>query len=263
AKRHSLSAYFVCQARMWALLDVGRREEALEPFLRCLELLRWNKAISKSLPGERRLKVDSINGFTDALLPTWFDAEMAKAQLPGASDAVKAMESGKPAGVYYYYGTLALAAGKLDVAERVFKAVPNDNARFASLRKIISAQQALAAGDPAAAIQQLDAISAQKSAAEESMALYWRGMAQLKAAQNEASLRQAALTFLRLAAKFETARPDFAAAGLANASQIAESLKDEKQAVILRKELMDKYPQTYHALQITGKENNNESQQKE
>lgn len=262
AERHSRSAYFVCQAHMWALLAHGRREEALGPYLRCLELLRWNKKISETLPGERRLDVDTDNGFTNELSPTWFDSKKAKAQLSKASAAVKGMESGKPVGVYYYYGTLALAAGNRKVADRVFKAAPSDSARFAPFRQIIAAQLAINSGDPAAALQQLKAIPPGKSDLVDSMALYWRGLAELKAAQDEEEQRQAALTFLRLAAKYQKTRPDFAAAGLAEASQILKSLKEEKQAGILRKELVDKYPNTYHALQISGKEQD-DSPQKE
>ena len=80
ADRESPTAYMVVQALMWGRLAAGRREEALEPYLRCVEYLRRMKG-SVSLPGERRLAHDPKTGLSPELLPVWFDERAAQTAL--------------------------------------------------------------------------------------------------------------------------------------------------------------------------------------
>ncbi|MEX2026554.1 MAG: hypothetical protein WEH44_04625, partial [Pirellulaceae bacterium] len=57
--RQSQSAYLVCQSLMWGRLAAGQREAAVEPFLRCVDLLARDVADPRRLPGPRRLLVNA------------------------------------------------------------------------------------------------------------------------------------------------------------------------------------------------------------
>jgi hypothetical protein len=76
-QRRSETAYLVCQGVMWGRIADRRREEALDPYLRCFELLRAAQGNTVKLPGERRLQVDLESGLTPELLPVWFDRAAA------------------------------------------------------------------------------------------------------------------------------------------------------------------------------------------
>jgi hypothetical protein len=57
--RQSPTAYVVCQAVMWARLANGRREAAVEPYLRCVTCLRSLPKQQVDLTGNRGLRMGS------------------------------------------------------------------------------------------------------------------------------------------------------------------------------------------------------------
>ena len=71
--RQSQTAYLVCQATMWGRLARGKRESAVEPYLRCLELLRSGAAQEALLPGSRRLAAGADAPYCLDLAPIWLD----------------------------------------------------------------------------------------------------------------------------------------------------------------------------------------------
>ena len=77
ADRDSPTAYMVIQSLMWGRLAAGRREDSLEPYLRCCEYQRKPGRTQVSLPGQRRLEFDPETGLSSDLVPIWFDAEAA------------------------------------------------------------------------------------------------------------------------------------------------------------------------------------------
>ncbi|MBW3597443.1 MAG: hypothetical protein KY475_09230, partial [Planctomycetes bacterium] len=113
-QRRSETAYMVCQAVMWGRLAVNRREEAIEPYWRCFELLRRAGGNSIDLPGDRRLQFDPETGVTSELLPVWFDADAAGKVLDDVLNAAAQLSKPLPEATRIYYGTLALAAGEND-----------------------------------------------------------------------------------------------------------------------------------------------------
>src|SRR5205807_7500840 len=121
------SAYLVCQATMWSRVASGRREAAVEPYLRCYELLRSRIASSGSLPGTRRLKTDSATAISPELAPVWFEREAAKAALQPVQQAIRDLAQPRPVGAYVYYGTLAVAAGETPEVERMLPLLQGAN----------------------------------------------------------------------------------------------------------------------------------------
>ena len=125
ADRESPTAYMVMQSPMWGRLAACRREDSLEPYLRCVEYpQRRNGPVS--LPGERRLAHDPKTGLSTELLPVWFDERAAQAVLPTVFQAIGRMQRPRPEGSNIYYATLALAAGQPEQADRALTALSAD-----------------------------------------------------------------------------------------------------------------------------------------
>jgi hypothetical protein len=238
AERRSETAYMVMQALMWARLAEGRREAAVEPYLRCYEYLKATRA-GGNLPGERRLAFDPATAVSSELPPVWFDADSAKAALPGVYQAVLAMQQPRPAGTLVYYGTLALAAGETNVALRMLQGVPDQPRLTAELRDIALA------GATVRLETSLDKLLPQNRP----LALYWLGLA--KTADKDEEVRRAGvLQLLYLPALHGKQFPDLAGAGLYHAMQTLAELGDAKGSVEVRKELLVRYPQTVHAARV-------------
>jgi hypothetical protein len=152
AGRTSDTAYTVLQALMWGRLAVGRREAALSPYLQCYDILRRRAKAEIRLPGERRLKLDVKTALTPDLLPVWFDAQAAKAEMPHVQQVIRGMQE-RPDGVVLYYASLASAAGDDPTAESTLEKVQATDIAIAGLRGIIAAQREVLSGTtPAVAV---------------------------------------------------------------------------------------------------------------
>jgi hypothetical protein len=246
SQRKSQTAYLVCQATMWSRLAAGRREEAVEPYLRCFELLRSGAARSASLPGSRRLQADPATAVSPELVPVWFDAAAASSALPGLQEVIRAMSQPRPQGVYIYYVSLALAAGDQAEAERVMGSLRGESAAIAAWRDLLSAQQEMIAGAPGAAVRRLRTASGELPQAGHLAALYWLGLADAQSS-DETACRDGILALLTLPAAYGDEQPELAAAGLYHAAAALAKLKDERGAAALRNELTTRYAGTRHA----------------
>jgi hypothetical protein len=246
APRRSLTAYMVCQALMWARLSSGKREAAVEPYLRACELLRSGAIRAADLPGERRLAIDPATGLSSELTPVWFDAAAAKAALPGVQQAIRGMTQPRPEGVYVYYATLALAAGEPAEAERVLASLRTSEPVLAQWRDVILAQREVQAGAPGAAVATLQSQRGELVDACRPAALYWLGQAQLQSAE-AGTVSDGLLDLLTLPAEYATRDRELAAAGLYQAAAALDKLKDASGAAALRQELARQYGGTHHA----------------
>ena len=243
AERQSQTAYMVCQATMWSRLAAGRREAAVEPYLRSLELLR-TRAARGELPGDRRLQFDDKTGLSPDLMPVWFDAASAKAELPGVQQAIRRMTQPRPEGAYVYYASLALAAGDAAEAQRVLPSVRGDDPLAARWREILLAGQEVRAGSPGPSVQALAEALDSLPATCRPAALYWLGLAGLQSA-DEALIRDGILHLLAIAADHHREQPELAAAGLYHAAAALDKLKDDRGAAAVRYELTSRYGGTY------------------
>ena len=247
--RHGKTAYMVFQGLMWARLEAGRREEAVEPYLDCYEHLRAVGPAKAALPGKRRLALDLKTGMTPDLVPVWFDPKAAAAAMPKVFEAVKRLKKPLPEAARIYYGTLALSAGQQETAIKVLGGIQDDRPAIVQLRDIALAQQEVLAGRPGEAVRRLESSLAKMDPANRSLATYWLGMAKVTGVQ-PATQREGVLQLLYLPALYGKTSPDLAAAGLYRSSKALAELKDAAGASSLRRELLARYGQTFHAARL-------------
>lgn len=249
AERKSQTAYMVCQAVMWSRMATGQREAAVEPYLRCLELLKTGAARAGSLPGNRRLEFESQIGISPDLLPVWFDADAAKAALPGVEKAIRGLSQPRAEGAYVYYASLAFAANDFAAAERVLGSIRGETAQAAHWRAIILAQQELSAGSPGSSTSALRAAAHSHPDSCRPAALYLVGLADSQS-PDEATCRDGILALLTLPAEYGRSQPELAAAGLYHAAAALDKLKDDRGAVAVRYELTAAYASTQYATRL-------------
>jgi hypothetical protein len=249
AERRSQTAYMVCQAAMWSRIASGRREAAVEPYVRCYELLRSRAATINGLPGSRRLQTDPATAISAELVPVWFDAAAAKAVLPGLQAAIRSLAMPRPEGVSIYYASLALAAGETAEAQRILSAMTSDDPQLAAWRDVLAAQQELAANSPGTATSELRARLDSLPGTSRAGALYWLGLADSQGTDAERS-KDGILLLLTLPAEYVQEQPELAAAGLYHAALALAKLKEERGAAAVRGELAGRYGGTLHAAKL-------------
>lgn len=244
AERTSATAYMVFQALMWGRLAAGQREAALEPYLRCHEYLRVSNKTGDSiaLPGRRRLRVDMQTGLSSELPPLWFDVQQARQQLQPVARVISQMQKPRPPGARVYYATLALTAGRIELARSVL----TDLNGLDALKNIIAAQADFLADKPALAIQQLEPLGKQLPLSQQTLALYWRGRARSVSSEPD-NQRLGLLDLLRIPAAYGERFPDVAGAALYEVMQSLARQGDIAGSIAVRRELMDRYGQTWHA----------------
>lgn len=245
AGRSSDVAYMVMQATMWGRLAVGRREEALWPYLRCYEVLRARRTTRIPIPGERRLDFDPQTALTAELAPIWFHAEAAKSELPRVLEVIRTMPE-RPDGLYIYFATLAIAAGDDATAQRALTGVRSTDGSVAELREIVAAQREILSQQPAAGIAKLQVLLASISSANKPLAWYWLGRAELMSA-DMATRQHGVLDLLRIAALAGGTQPELSGAALFEVIQAFAEMQDVRGSAAVRAELLSKYGNTYHA----------------
>jgi hypothetical protein len=244
AGRRSDTAYMVCQALMWGRIASGQREAALEPYLRCFDWHRRCQAEGRRvpLPGDRRLQLDLERGLTSELAPVWFDGAAAKKALPGVTAAIEALNSPRPPGIYAYLATLALAADRPEVAARAVKNLQG----METMQAIIAAQAEVMKSQSGPGVELLREQIRELDAEMQPLALYWLGRARLVDSDRRVR-EEGLLDLLKIVAVFGDAQPELAAAGLYEAMQILARDGDSKGSIAVRRELLDRYGQTWHA----------------
>jgi hypothetical protein len=263
-ERKSQSAYLVCQAVMWSRLSTGKREAALEPYLRCYELLRTRAAVSGGLPGPRRLNTDAATAISAELAPIWFDAAAAKEELPKVQQVIRGLSQPRPEGAYVYYASLAIAAGEKSEAEKVLPLLMTGDMVWwrklveaeAELRPLFVLDHAGKTQDPhpnplpegegtgGSLLRRLTEIQDSLPRACQPVGLLLQGMASTQLA-DENDVRAGVLALLTLPAKSAAEQPELAAAGLYHAARALDKLKDGREATILRQELRSRFAATH------------------
>jgi hypothetical protein len=245
------TAYVIVQSVMWGRIAAGRREEAVEPYLRCYEILRARKSAANALPGQRRLQFDPETGLTPDLLPVWFNTASAKNALPGVFRRIAEMPKPRPEGASIYYATLAIAAGDDASASKVLSVITSDQPAIAELRVIVDAQREVMSGKPGIAVAKLGISASQMKPENQPLAWYWLGLGKLRDSSNDVK-KAGMLQLLRIPALAGRQHPELAGAAL---FQVMEALAAQGRAsdsVAVRRELLERYGQTYYALQVRG-----------
>lgn len=244
ANRWSDTAYMVCQALMWGRIASGQREAALEPYLQCFQWHRKCRSQGRKveLPGERRLQVDLARGVTAELAPVWFDQPAAAKALPAVAAAIRALETPRPPGIRVYYGTLALTAGQPETAAKALEGLEGMEA----MKAIIAAQDEVMRSEVGSGVERLRSQLGDLDAETQPLALYWLGRAKL-IDSNRQVREEGLLNLLKVVAVFGDKQPELAAAGLYEAMQVLARDGDSKGSIAVRRELLDRYGQTWHA----------------
>jgi hypothetical protein len=249
AARDSETAYMVKQALMWGRLAAGQREASLEPFLRCLKYLRDRESAKIALPGERRLRFDPLTGLTPELIPIWFDARAAKEGLPEVFQRIAEMSWPRPDGVYIYYASLALAAGEDAAAVKALGAIQGKQPAITELRLILDVQREVLRSEPGVATASLLASREALSPSNRPLALYWLGRGAVGGSDEQLRLR-GALDLLRIPALYGRGSPELAGAAIYQVVGFLSAIGDERGSAAVRKELLERYGQTYFAVKL-------------
>jgi Cu+-exporting ATPase len=248
APRTSPAALAVCQAVMWSRLAAGQREAALEPYLRVWDVLRKNAASLDDLPGTRRPPIDLASGLTEELLPLFFDREQARLYWPPVQTLLGQL-SAPPEGLRLYGAALALAAGQHDAARRMLAEVRSAQMPVAGWKLVLLALDELEAGRPDAAARQLAEQRDALPRACRGAALLVLGRIDTES-EDPQQVEAGLLTLLTLPAAHGAQRPELAAAGLYHAALVFDKLKEEAAAAALRRELLGRWPSSFHARQL-------------
>lgn len=244
--RKSATAYMVIQAVMWARLAVGKREGAVEPYLRAFDLLVAEK-IKPDLPGNRRLQFDAATGMTSELLPVWFNEKEAAAAFTEVSEAARTIKTKTRHGLYAYAVSLAIAGKEFSRVGPLLATLENGNDEIKQLHAIFELQLAVAQGkDTGPAVAKLAPLKAKLTGVAKPVGWYTIGNAQLKSS-DLSQQQQGILNLLRLPAIYHQSNPEVAAAGVYQAMKAFQSQDRLTDSIALRKQLLTKFGATQHA----------------
>lgn len=242
APRQSQTAYLVCQSLMWGRLAAGQREAAVEPFLRCVDLLAREVADPRRLAGPRRLLVNADSPVCGDLPPVWLDRQAAKEVLPAVQTLIKEMPMPRPAEAYIYYASLAATAREFDEAAKVLDAIADASGGARHGRDVIRGQIEIERGRPASAAA-LDAAEKAGPPAVAALAQYWRGLRFL-AAKDADQKQDGLLSLLSIPANDKGDQAELAAAALHQSALALAELGDAAGAAAVRRELATRYGAT-------------------
>jgi hypothetical protein len=242
APRQSQTAYLVCQSLMWGRLASGEREAAVEPFLRCVDLLAREMADPRRLPGPRRLLMDDDSPLCGDLPPVWLDRQAAQEVLPAVQSLIKEMPMPRPAEAYIYYASLAATAGEFDEATKVLDAIGDESGGARHARDVIRGQIQVERGRPASAVA-LEAAEKAGPSAVLALARYWRGLGSV-AAKDADQKRDGLLSLLSIPANDKGDQAELAACALHQSAAALAALGDAGGAAAVRRELVTRYGAT-------------------
>jgi hypothetical protein len=206
-------------------------------------------AAASDLPGNRRLRYDPDTALSPELIPVWFDAEAAKQAMPGVLRAVAAMRKPYPEGARVYYATLAMTADETDEAVNVLNGVSGRQPTLAQWLTIARAQLEIIDDQSGPAVEKLESSLDRLSKDHKPAALYWLGLSKI-ASRDEHVRREGTLHLLCLPALYGETQPELAGAGLYQAMVALDKSKDAKGSMTVRKELLLRYAQTFHAARV-------------
>lgn len=236
AERTGASAYLVHRALMKGRLAQGRREAAVEPYLRCLAYVWGNAEDRAEIPVEQALKYEAATGVSNELLPLWLDGDAARAALAGVRRAATQFPEPRPEGLRVYFATLALAAGDRETAERVGSQIAPQSGPVGDWRDLLLAALEPEGATVGPAIERLAARLDQLTGAARPVAYYWTALPLLRSSQ-PATQQDGILRLLHLPALYGAEHPELAAEALRRAAEAFEAQGDAVSATAVRSEL--------------------------
>jgi hypothetical protein len=231
------SSAMVCAALVRGRIALGRREQSAVPYLHYLSRIEGSENATNLLPVDPQTKICA------ALMPVWFDRQLAQEQVPLVLQALRVVGT-YPREFHLYTGSLAIAAGESETTDKALKALNAADPIQADFITILQAQQHVTAGEYPQAIEKLAKLTTSELPPLRVLALYWSGVAASN--QTGRARMQGALTLLRIPASYADQFPDLSAAALYEASKAVEADGSSDSAQLLRKELLGRFPETWH-----------------
>ncbi|UUO08004.1 hypothetical protein M4951_06725 [Blastopirellula sp. J2-11] len=257
AERNSETAYLVCQATMWSRQASGRPAAALEAYFRSLKMLRGKAGLTGKLPGRRKLSFDAATGLSPELEPIFFDVEEAKSALPLVKAAAQDLQTPLPQATFIYVGSLAIAAGDMQLADKSFENLRADNALISDWRVIAPALRDLARGEDDQVIVQIEARLPGMHPFNRSIAHYLLGTARM-ADGMQSAVQRGVLDLMYVPAMEGTQRPELSAAALYQSMTALQKAGETSQAASLRKEILANYSGAYFGQRLRDQINRGE-----
>lgn len=236
AERTGASAYLVHRALMKGRLAQGRREAAVEPYLRCLAYV-WERLEGRpEIPAEQTLPFDAATGVSSELLPIWLNGDAAREALAGVRRAATQFPEPRPEGLRVYFATLALAAGDRETAERVAGQISPQSGPSGDWRDLLAVMLEPETEMIGPAVERLATRLDQLTGPVRPVAYYWTALPLLRSAQP--TLRHdGILRLLHLPALYGAEQPEIAADALRRAAEAFETSGDATSATAVRGEL--------------------------
>ena len=231
-------------------IQSGQRAAAVVPLLYYMKLAAAN--VAEKLPSAIQLSIDQQSKVCNSLLPVWFDPDAAKQQLPFLLESLKTVR-GYPREFHVYTGSLAIAAGDKESAEKALSAL-GDQGTQGELKEILYAQSELAQGNKESAIARLRKFTESDTTPIRILALYWTGVAKSRGSNRERM--QGALTLMKIVAAYGDQFPDMSAAALYQAGKAVDFGEKDSQSESLRREIQRAFPDSWHGRLLAEKKQN-------
>jgi hypothetical protein len=249
--RRGPTAYLVNQAAMWGRLAQGRREEAVASYARCLALLAEDPTVADRLPGKRRMAIGPLTGLVGDISPVFFDSAVARTAYEEVVALIRERNLRQP-GVYAYAAALAVAAGEIDVAEKVQGSLQGAGAEIASLKELLALEIALAKKTPDVEAARTDFAKWERQPEGVRPAWLFVTGAAMASAEDATRRDEGIAALLHVPALYASSEPTVSAAALDAAAQAAERAGDAKAASRLRAELTSRFPDSSFARELAS-----------
>jgi hypothetical protein len=250
ADRRSNSAYMVAQALMWANLALHQPEDAIEPYLVCANLRQSVVKELGSLPGRRRLLLDSETGLSAELPLVGFDRTRAAAALPHVRARLRKLGNGSPSALKLYVAALALAAGDATTADAELSALVSPPRPLAEIAEALRAQAVAVRGQKPEALSRLERLRESCLPSNRGLVDYLTGTARLEIATGNPG--DGVLDLLNVAALHGDDQPSLAAAALYAAQQALLHQHDAVAARTVQIELLRAFRETAHGARLSS-----------
>ena len=262
--------YLVCVATMKSRAGQGSgarsRAGGVLPFLRASSI--QNKVDQKTLElsGTNGIVDKTQNAISPELLPIWFDIDQVRTsakQIAKLDSELRQSDAGASttqAALAIYLASMQIELGQNELANANLNRLgSNQNNSIATWSTVLRARMLQKAGDHVRAQAMLDRNSRSLVGDARPVAIYYRGLSEFeihntKPNQNQnplnavvdTELSKSSLMLMRLPAIYGDSNPEIAAAGLYQAAMIAKLRGQTKQSKNLLRELLQRYPRTYH-----------------
>ena len=260
--------YLVCLATMKSRAGQGSRARnragAVLPFLRACLIQAKIDQKTLELSGTARIAEKSPDGISPDLLPIWFDIDQVRTaakQIAKLDSELRKSDSGAPTSqtaLAIYLASMQIELGQNELANTNLNRLgSNPNPSATAWSTVLRARMLQKAGDHVKAQAMLDRNSQSLIGDARPVAIYYRGLSEFEIHDTklkerplnsalDIELSKSSLMLMRLPALYGESNPEIAAAGLYQVAEIAKLRGQSRQSEKLFRELLQRYPRTYH-----------------